>query len=212
MRVGQAKRRRFLAGALASFVGLFGAAALASRTAAQPVDPPADSPWVPEPEAPAPPAAEPEGEFVPSGVRPAKLAIPKLGVEAPIVGVAQDEDGTMSAPQDPDEVAWYTLGPGMGVAGNAVFAGHVDWGGRLRVFGRLFTLEAGDAVLVMDENGSGYEYVVESARWLRGEGAPVDEIFDQTDSRIITLITCGGEYRAASREYLDRLVVRAKWA
>src|SRR6266511_1624010 len=84
MRVGQAKRRRFLAGALASFVGLFGAAALASRTAAQPVDPPADSPWVPEPEAPAPPAAEPEGEFVPSGVRPAKLAIPKLGVEAPI--------------------------------------------------------------------------------------------------------------------------------
>jgi len=140
------------------------------------------------------------------------LAIPTLGVEATIVGVAQDEDGAMSAPADPDQVAWYTLGPGMGVRGNVVFAGHVDWGGQLRVFGRLFTLDVGDAVLVVDADGNGYEYVVESSRWVQAEGAPVEEIFGQTHEPTITLITCGGAYNPNTREYLERLIVRAKRA
>lgn len=148
--------------------------------------------------------------FVPTGVTPTNLAIPKLGVDARVVGVGMDEDGAMSAPTDPDDVAWYTLGPGMGVVGNPVFAAHINWGGRPRPFGDLSALTAGDAVLVVDAQGNGYQYVVESSQWFRAEGAPVEEIFAQPDRQLITLITCGGEYRAATREYLDRLVVRAR--
>jgi len=160
---------------------------------------------------------EPEDEVEPVasgpwGVPPMKLSMPSLGVEAPIVPVGKDADGAMAAPTDPDTVAWYELGPGMGVAGNVVLAGHVNWAGRLRTFGNLHELEPGDAILVIDEKDHGYQYVVQSSQWVRAEGAPVEEIFANSDQPTLTLITCGGEYVAATREYLDRLIVRAKGA
>jgi LPXTG-site transpeptidase (sortase) family protein len=161
--------------------------------------------------------AEPEDQAEPVasgpwGVPPMKLSMPSLGVEAPIVPVGQDPDGAMAAPTDPDTVAWYEYGPGMGVSGNVVLAGHINWAGRVRTFGNLHLLEPGDAILVIDEKNNGYQYVVESSHWVRAEGAPVEEIFSQTDQPTLTLITCGGEYVSATHEYLDRLIVRAKGA
>jgi hypothetical protein len=159
------------------------------------------------------PSATPEAvATAPWGVPPVKLTIPALGVEAAVEAVAEDPDGAMSVPTDPDGVAWWSLGPGMGVPGNAVFAAHVNWDNRLRPFGLLHRLGEGDAIQVIDEQGRGFEYVVESSHWVRAEGAPLDEIFAQSDVPVVTLITCGGEYVAARREYLDRLIVKAKGA
>lgn len=162
-------------------------------------------------------ATEPEPDEEPMatgpwGVPPVQLSLPTLGVEAPVVPVGQDEDGSMAAPSDPDTVAWYEYGPGMGVPGNAVFAAHVDWGGRRRVFGDLHLLEPGDPILIIDAENHGYKYVVESSRWVRAEGAPVEEIFASDGTPVVTLITCGGVYIAATREYLDRLIVKATGA
>jgi sortase (surface protein transpeptidase) len=162
-------------------------------------------------EAPAPDVAA-AVPVVPMGVPPVKISIPSLGVEAIVEAVAEDPDGAMSAPSDPDEVAWYRLGPGMGVPGNAVFAGHINWAGRTRAFGFLERLDLGDVIQVIDAQGRGFEYAVESSRWVRAEGAPIEEIFAQPTEPVITLITCGGEYVASRREYLDRLVVRARGA
>jgi hypothetical protein len=148
----------------------------------------------------------------PWGAPPVKLMIPALGVEAAVEAVGQEPDGTMSAPTHPDEVAWYELGPGMGVPGNVVFAGHVNWDGRVRAFGYLDQLAPGDVVQVIDDKGRGYEYVVDGSRWFRAEGAPLEQIFHQPNEPIITLITCGGEYVASRREYLDRLIVTARGA
>ncbi len=145
----------------------------------------------------------------PWGVPPVKLTIPSLGVEAVVEAVGQDPDGAMSTPTEPDDVAWYKFGPGMGVPGNVVVAAHVNWDGRLRTFGQLHLLEVGDVVQVIDAAGHGYEYVVESSHWVRAEGAPLEEIFAQPPAIMMTLITCGGEYVASRREYLDRLIVRA---
>jgi hypothetical protein len=169
--------------------------------------PAADAPGTPDAPDAGPPVAE-----GPWGTPPVKLMIPSLGVEGAVVGVGVDEDGSMTAPKDPDTVAWYEPGPGMGVPGNVVFAAHVDWGGRLRVFGRLAALDPGDIVQVIDADGHGYEYAVQSSRWVRAEGAPVEEIFAQTESPTITMITCGGEFVPSRREYLDRLIVRARGA
>jgi sortase (surface protein transpeptidase) len=155
------------------------------------------------------PADAPLPAAGPWGVPPVKLTIPSLGVEAPVEAVGLDEDGAMATPTKPDDVAWYELGPGMGVPGNVVLAAHVNWDGRLRPFGLLHTLEPGDAVQLIDAEGRGFEYRVESSHWVRAEGAPLAEIFAQPEQPVITLITCGGEYVAATREYLDRLIVRA---
>lgn len=231
---GRVPRRRVLAAALPLLGGLALLLPSGHRVAAEPLDPPSDVPWPGQPApdsdepgadvpadsaadgaAPSPDEAEAAPDSVdlgPWGVPPVKLALPSLGVEAAVEPVAQDPDGAMSAPSDPDEVAWYRLGPGMGVPGNVVFAAHVDWGGRPRVFGSLHRLEPGDPVLVVDAEGCGYEYVVESSQWVRAEGAPVEEIFAQPPEPVLTLITCGGEYVPSRREYLDRLIVRARGA
>ena len=220
-------RRRAAARGLLLLAG-FGLSAVwrTDRAAAQTYEPPGDLPWPPEP-APAiqPPVGDASDEARPAdqpppevaasgswGVPPVKLMIPALGVDAAVEAVAEDPDGAMSAPTHPDDVAWYQPGAGMGVLGNAVFAAHVNWDGRLRPFGLLHRLEEGDAIQVIDEQGRGYEYAVASRQWFRAEGAPLEEIFAQPAEPTVTLITCGGEYVASRREYLDRLIVKARGA
>jgi sortase (surface protein transpeptidase) len=142
-------------------------------------------------------------------VAPVELKIPALGVDADVVPVGLDDDGAMTAPSDPDTVAWYEPGPGTGMPGNVVLAGHVDWGGRLRVFGLLYRLGPGDRIVVIDEQLREFFYEVAWSRWVAAEGAPVEEIFAGTELSELTLITCGGAFDHASRQYLDRLIVRA---
>jgi sortase (surface protein transpeptidase) len=172
----------------------------ASRAPEDEAEEPTDAP-VPE--------AAPAG---PWGIPPVKLMIPAIGVEAMVEAVAEDPDGAMSVPTFPDDVAWYKLGPGMGVPGNVVFAGHINWDNQVRAFGLLDRLDEGDVIQVIDEQGRGFEYKVEMMHWVRAEGAPLAEIFAQPDYPQVTLITCGGEYVASRREYLDRLIVKARGA
>lgn len=141
---------------------------------------------------------------------PVEVRIPALGVDAPIVPVGEDPDGAMSAPEDPDTVAWWSLGPGTGVAGNVVLAGHVDWGGRLRVFGLIGRLTPGDEIILLDELGREFHYQVVWSRQVSADGAPIDEIFGSSGVPEVTLITCGGEFDRTTRQYLDRIIVRAQ--
>ena|SRR5712691_9797455 len=143
-------------------------------------------------------------------VAPVELKIPRLGVDADVEPVGADPDGAMSAPSDPDAVAWWSLGWGTGEPGNVVLAGHVDWGGRLRVFGALRLLEAGDQVVVVDERAREYFYQVVWSRQVEAEGADVDSIFGPDNPPELTLITCGGSFDQSQRMYLDRIVVRAR--
>lgn len=221
-------RRRMLGLGLAAFGSLaLGLPRISLARAQQ--DPPTDVPLPPAGgDAPVPSAGDdavPSGGAVfepmppaaavqdPWGIRPVSLVIPKFGVEADVAPVNYDKDGLMDVPPDPDLVAWFEYGSGMGVAGNAIFAAHVDWGGLPRVFYHLRDLEPGDAILVSDVKGRGFQYVVATTHVYDADGAPVDEIFSQaSDQPIVTLITCGGRYRAATREYLDRVVVVARGA
>lgn len=144
-----------------------------------------------------------------TGAVPVILKIPAIGVEADVFPVGEDTDGAMDLPPTPDTVAWWAPGFGTGVPGNVVLAAHVDWGGQLRVFGQLDQLGPGDQVVVMDDQLRELVYQVASSRWVAAEGAPVDEIFGSSDRPELTLITCGGRYDPATRQYLDRLIVRA---
>ena len=211
--VGRSTRRRALTVALAAVGGVALRSSVVGLAHAQIElpNPAIDDEALPA-ELPATDEAPAVADEGPWGVPPATLAIPKLGVEADVAPVSYDKDGLMDVPPDPDVVAWFEYGPGMGVPGNAIFAAHVDWGGRPRVFYRLAALEPGDAVLVVDTQGRGFQYVVHSSHVYDAEGAPVEAIFAQTVDPMITLITCGGRYDAATREYLDRVVVVAKGA
>jgi len=143
------------------------------------------------------------------GSAPAVIDIPRIGTHAEIVPLGQEDDGTMQSPTDPDTVGWYNLGTGIGAPGNALLDGHVDWGGRLRVFGLLRQLAPGDTIQITDANGNVLNYSVSWSRMYDATTAPLDQIFEQTSDEQITLITCGGVFDQAAHMYISRWVVRA---
>jgi sortase (surface protein transpeptidase) len=165
---------------------------------------------------PAPPEPEPkEEQYVigrpDGGITPesgSRLMIAKIGVSAPISVKGVSANGVMQDPNGAWDVAWYNFSAGPG-AGNAVFAGHVDYAGvGPAVFWGLSALGDGDTIVF---RGGGAEIVYRVAwnRLYAGGAAPIAEIVGQNGQDAITLITCGGAWNAAARDYSHRRVVRA---
>jgi sortase (surface protein transpeptidase) len=165
----------------------------------------------------------------PPGYDFGRLRIPVLGVDAPI-GISIVEGGAgaqLGSPEGPGTVFWYDLSawPGLGGVpgggGNAVFGAHVDISGYVpyadanyhgpAIFRELYLLAPGDRIFV-DRNGETLEYQVAWSEQVDANaGARWNEIWSAsvaTDS--ITLYTCGGDFDWDTREYPDRLVVRAE--
>jgi LPXTG-site transpeptidase (sortase) family protein len=143
-----------------------------------------------------------------AGHVPVHIDIPNIGTHASVVPLGEEDDGTMAAPTDPDTVGWYELGVGIGTPGNALLDGHVDWGGRLRVFGLLRQLQPGDAFQITDADGDVLSYSVSWTRLYAADTAPLDAIFEQTSDEEVTLITCGGAFDPSVHMYVSRWVVR----
>jgi sortase (surface protein transpeptidase) len=160
-------------------------------------------------ESPATPPSTPPGQRLYSRVAPIEIKIPKIGLDAEVVPVGEDADGAMSAPSDPDTVAWYSLGPGTGGPGNVVMAGHVDWGGSLRTFGLLKSVQPGDQIVIVDELAREFFYEVVWQRHVSADLAEIEQVFGSSDISELTLITCGGPFDHSIRQYLERIVVRA---
>ena len=142
-------------------------------------------------------------------IAPALIDIPSIGTHAVIVPLGLEDDGSMASPSDPDTVGWYAPGPGVGTAGNVLLDGHVDWGGRLRVFGLLKLLEPGDTIQITDTNGNVLTYSVVWKQLVDADDAPVEDIFAQGPQQELTLITCGGAFDPSIHMYVSRWVVRA---
>jgi LPXTG-site transpeptidase (sortase) family protein len=156
---------------------------------------------------PVPPTPAPE----PSTAAVIRLQIPEIGVNAPIVVLGVDGQGVMQDPKGPEEVAWYNFSAHPGWDGNAVFAGHVDYRNYgPAVFWNLRKLEVGDEIRVVLEDGTSYSYQVISAVQYTADQAPVQDIVGPTERQSVTLITCGGTFNSRTREYDQRLVVRAE--
>lgn len=140
---------------------------------------------------------------------PKRITIEAIGVDAGFEFVGLAPDGAMDIPKDPQKVAWYRQGPRPGELGNAIVAGHVDWGGKTAVFWRLGELNPGDVVEVTAADERMYQFIVQWQRWYDADKAPVDQLLAQGDTPELTMITCGGLFDQKTRQYLSRLVVRA---
>ena len=143
-------------------------------------------------------------------VRPARLVVPSIGVDAPIVEVGLKPDGAMDSPHGPDPVGWYSFSPTPGNPGNAVLSGHRDWyTGVAGVFWRLGELGEGSGLMVVLEDGTRLSYVVGLSALIGPDEVPVDEVVGQTRDEMITLITCEGSFDPGSHDYDKRRVIRA---
>ena len=151
----------------------------------------------------------------PSSASVARLVIPSIDVDAPVVVRGIDAAGVMETPDGPEDVAWYDLRnddsdrPGFG--GNAVFSGHVDYiDYGAAVLWYLKDLEAGDQIEVHLEDGTVYRYAVVAKDQIAAATADVGAIIGKTPREVVTIITCGGTFDGSVGQYDQRVVVRAE--
>jgi LPXTG-site transpeptidase (sortase) family protein len=139
-----------------------------------------------------------------------RLKIPAIGVDAPLITLGVDPDGSMQVPINGTDVGWYSFSAVPGKPGNAVLSGHLDTAtSRTAVFSRLKEMTQGDAVSVT-ANGQTTRFEVFWTKSWPDAAAPLSLILGNAPSPTLTLITCAGTFDRASRNYSERLVVRAK--
>jgi LPXTG-site transpeptidase (sortase) family protein len=139
-----------------------------------------------------------------------RLAVPVLGIDAPVQEKGVDSRNRMEEPDTKDVVAWYHFTSKPGFGSNAVISGHVDWYGTHGVFARLRELKVGDEVVLEFSDGVRLTYRVTSTEVWPLDNAPVRQIVGPTREEVVTLITCEGQFDRERDDYDARRVVRAK--
>jgi sortase (surface protein transpeptidase) len=140
-----------------------------------------------------------------------RLAVPALGVDAPVEPVGVRDDGQMALPGDVDRLGWYRFGPVPGAEGSAVLAGHVDDVTQgLGALAPLRDAEPGAEVLVTDAVGTATRWRVLSREVVEKQALPLDRIFARSGPPRLVLATCGGPFLSDVGGYRDNVVVVAE--
>lgn len=203
--------------AVAVLLLLVGGAAITIGVLAQDPAPPSPpqtqtTPAEPTPTETAPtesaPTATSADELVYSA--PVRIRIPRIDVDSALVTLGLDDQGVMETPRDVDKAGWFRPSPPPGVPGATVIAGHVTWDQRPVVFFELGDLAQGDRIEVEREDGVKVIFEVTRTGSFAKDRFPTAEVYDQPAGSELRLITCGGEYDAATNRYLDNVIVWAR--
>lgn len=154
-------------------------------------------------------AAEPQPQ--PQGLGPAEIRIPALGVTASI-GQAKVVNGVLTPPRVPDEVGlWSGSAPLAANTGEVTIAGHVNWAGMAPfAFGQLAYLQAGDLVYTTDSQGAQTAWrVTDVSARSKQDGIDPAAFAGPVGPRLLTLVTCGGNFDASILSYDDNVYVTA---
>lgn len=138
---------------------------------------------------------------------PNTLSIPSLNIQAPIEHVGLDSQRRMDVPKDPNNVAWYNLGPRPGEIGNSVIAGHLDSKTGPAVFYKLDELQEGDKITITDANQKQYTFQVTRKATYPEQDFPLQEVFGPSTTASLNLITCQGTFSQAKKSYSHRTVI-----
>ncbi|MGW4444957.1 class F sortase [Streptomyces sp. NPDC004682] len=141
---------------------------------------------------------------------PARLRIPGIGVDTPVMRLGLDRDGGVQVPPITahDQAGWYENSPTPGRAGPSVILGHVTVGAYGDgVFRRLDRLRRGDGITVRLENGTSVRFTVTSVRTVAKADFPTKSVYGDVDRPELRLITCGGPRTGDG--YRDNVIVFA---
>ncbi|MTD52865.1 class F sortase [Amycolatopsis pithecellobii] len=143
--------------------------------------------------------------------RPATLDIPAIGVHTgQIVDLGLTASGELEVPKDARTTGWFTGSPAPGDIGPAVLAAHVDYNHIAGMFNRLKDVHAGDQAIVHRADGSTVVFTIYRVDRYPKSAFPTDEVYGDTAAPELRLITCGGAFDRASRNYEDNIVAYAK--
>ncbi|MEW1871776.1 class F sortase [Streptomyces caelestis] len=141
---------------------------------------------------------------------PTTLRVPRVSLDARVMGVGVQDDGTVEIPDDAEQVGWYRYGPAPGaLAGSAVLIGHVDdRTGDLGAFAKLYGVRKGDDVTVVREDAPPVRYEVTAREVVDKDRLP-DEVFRRHGRPVLTLVTCAPPYDRERGGYQRNLLVYA---
>ncbi|KPI16211.1 peptidase C60 sortase A and B [Actinobacteria bacterium OK074] len=142
--------------------------------------------------------------------RPTTLAVPYLGIQAPVVGLGLDAHRQLTAPpvDNPRLVGWYQGGPTPGEKGTSIVVGHRDTRTGAAVFAALGRLAPGRSIEARRADGRTAVFTVDAVRTYAKAHFPDKEVYGPRDRPELRLITCGGAYDRRTG-YASNIVVFA---
>jgi sortase (surface protein transpeptidase) len=196
--------RRLPAGPLAVIlvlVGVFATGAGLGRAGGS-----AWSDWLAAKEAPAP---RESGAVEPR--RPIRIAIPSIGVRAPVHRVGLAANGSIAVPSlaKHNETGWYDGGPSPGQVGPAIIVGHADTRTGPSVFHDLIKLQPGARVEVTLADRSVILFEVNSVEHFDKAQLPAERVYGDFSRPGLRLITCGGQWKGGGIGYSDNIIAFA---
>ena len=138
---------------------------------------------------------------------PTSVAIPSVGLKAPVVAVGVNSKGEMDVPDgQTNEVGWYGGGTVPGNIGSAVLDAHV-----FAAFSKLNKVKVGSDIYVTEGTHT-LHFVVSQVQTYALSALSPQTLFARADARRLNLITCAGTYVPSIGTYDHRLVVYATLA
>jgi sortase (surface protein transpeptidase) len=152
----------------------------------------------------------PDGGALPASP-PTRIEIPGIGVDAPVMRVGLNRDGTVGVPplSRAERTGWYEHGPPPGSRGPSVVLGHYDDTGGPAVFHRLHEIRPGARIRITRQDRSVAVFRVDAMERVPKWEFPRARVYGKVRYAGLRLITCGGEYDRADRSYDDNLIVYA---
>ncbi|WP_051832705.1 class F sortase [Streptomyces katrae] len=144
---------------------------------------------------------------------PARVDVPSMGIQAPVISRGLDAQGAVDPPpfDRPGTVGWWGGGAKPGEAGAALLVGHVDTASKPAVFYGLSSARPGGTVRVVRMDGSVAEFTIEDVRVYERARFDAHRAYGpRVPGRAeLRLVTCGGTYDKAAKEYTANVVVSA---
>lgn len=147
-----------------------------------------------------------------SWAEPARVTVPRIGVQARVDPLGLNDDGGLRVPDDPWLVGWWRGGSRPGEKGPAVLVGHRDDRAGPAVFYGVGDLVPGDELVVDDENGRTATFVVTGIEQVGREAFPTDKVYGETELPELRILSCGGEYDRETGQYEDNVIVYSRLA
>ena len=118
-------------------------------------------------------------------------------------------DGSVQVPPlaSHDLAGWYDRSVTPGQDGTSIILGHVDTVTGSSVFYSIKDLTRGKRVEVVRADGKTATFSVDGVQEVAKATFPSAEIYGNTRYPELRLITCGGPFDTATRQYLDNIVV-----
>lgn len=156
------------------------------------------------------PSVAPAADALPRA-NPTEIDIPDIDLNADVEPTGVESDGTVQTPtlDDPELAGWYENGASPGEAGPAILFGHVDTFDGPGVFYDLGQLEPGDEVRITRDDSLVAVYRVDTVRSFPKDQFPTADVYGAAAGATLRLVTCGGSFDDATRNYSDNVIAFA---